>query len=259
MPNQDPQEELEFLQDQRKKRKMYIGSINIETTRALERKQVGMAKRVKFFEEQAPHEPISCSIGFRPRNISQPSSSKTKENQMRYRLENLATACDRTGVSDRSASLIASAVLQDVGLISNEDTSTSQAIDRNKQRRERRKVLEKLQNSGFVSDDKKIVGLYFDGRKDKTIFAPPSGTACSLKNGIIEFLNIHMVDVPTLVAIGCDGTAVNTRSKNCIDRETVESTFALVYLLTTRKPATTAIFLTLWTAVCQVPILSQES
>nr|CAI5823796.1 unnamed protein product [Callosobruchus analis] len=77
--------------------------------------------------------------------ISQTFSSKTQENRMRYRLENLVTAYDGTGVSDRSASLIASVVLQDVGLISNEDTS--QVIGRNKLRREQRKVHKKLQNS----------------------------------------------------------------------------------------------------------------
>ncbi|KAK4879051.1 hypothetical protein RN001_007197 [Aquatica leii] len=41
-------------------------------------------------------------------------------NQMRVKLPSLAQACDRTGVSDRSAATIVSAVLKDLGLI-NED------------------------------------------------------------------------------------------------------------------------------------------
>nr|CAI5845814.1 unnamed protein product [Callosobruchus analis] len=44
--------------------------------------------------------------------------------------------------------------------------------------------------------------------------APRLGTASSIRNSIIEFLDIHMVDVSTLVAIGCDGTAANTGCKN---------------------------------------------
>ena len=46
----------------------------------------------------------------------------------------LALACDRTGVSDRAAAIIASSVLKDVGIISSNDTSG--VIDRSKLRRE---------------------------------------------------------------------------------------------------------------------------
>lgn len=42
---------------------------------------------------------------------------------MLLNLPSLALACNRTGVSNRSAAIIASAVLQDVGIISPDDNS----------------------------------------------------------------------------------------------------------------------------------------
>nr|CAI5835291.1 unnamed protein product [Callosobruchus analis] len=195
---------------------MYIGSIDIETIKALERKQARLAKRIKFFEEQASHQPLSLS----------------------------AALSD----FDSEAS----------GLVSPTDLHHSLPMQFFKMlARFLTKKHRKLLNSGFVSNDKEIVGLYFDGRKDKTItkekrgsryhrktiaeahivlfskpgsqyighVAPPSGTA----------------NVSTLVAI--DGTAVNTGSKNgatALTEKQLNPAFALVYLLTTRKRATTA-------------------
>lgn len=52
----------------------------------------------------------------------------TTSKQMRKPLPNLAIACDRAGVSDRSAAIIASSVLQDFGIVSNEEST--QVIDR---------------------------------------------------------------------------------------------------------------------------------
>lgn len=70
------------------------------------------------------------------------------------------------GLSDRSAAAVASSVLEDVGLISPEDTS--HVIDRCKVRRERKKNRCNMQLQGNLSDVQ-LCGLYFDGRKDHTI------------------------------------------------------------------------------------------
>ena len=101
-----------------------------------------------------------------------PSTSKRPEdrdqvappqnNQMRMSLSCLASACDRHMVSGRSAAAIASAVLEDAGLISSEDQT--QVIDRHKIRRERSKTRKDAK-----SEEVKITSLYFDGRKDKTM------------------------------------------------------------------------------------------
>jgi hypothetical protein len=95
------------------------------------------------------------------------STEKLKDTptQMRTSLPTLARECDRWGVSHRSAAAIASAVLQDVGIIDDEDCIS--VIDPSKVRRERKKNRELLQdNYHFAACG--LQGLYFDGRKDKT-------------------------------------------------------------------------------------------
>lgn len=86
---------------------------------------------------------------------------------MRLHLPNLVMAIDRTGISTRQAAIIANAVLQDVGMITAEDTTM--VIDRHKIIREQqlfhRHILDKTENNSTVN----IKGLYFDGRKDLTL------------------------------------------------------------------------------------------
>lgn len=74
----------------------------------------------------------------------------------------MAKTCDRFGISDRSAALVVSATLQDLGLIQNEDKT--RVVDRSKIRRERLKVRRQLQCTPLG----RFSGLYFDGRKDRT-------------------------------------------------------------------------------------------
>ena len=89
---------------------------------------------------------------------------------------------------------------------------------------------------------KVLRGLYFDGRKDRTLslvkvggiakkqvtndehitlfeepgshylshFAPPCGTAVAIKSGIFDFFIDNDVSLENLVAVGCDATVVNT-------------------------------------------------
>ena len=76
----------------------------------------------------------------------------------------LARACDRYGMSDRSAAAIAYAVLEDVGLITVNNSSI--VIDKNKVRRQRRKARIELQMSETKIE---LRGLFFDGRKDQTL------------------------------------------------------------------------------------------
>ena len=65
-------------------------------------------------------------------------------------------------VSERSAAAIASAVFEDVGLVSSENRT--QLIDRNQIRRARGKTRENEKPKKI-----EITFLYFDRRKDKTI------------------------------------------------------------------------------------------
>jgi len=163
--------------------------------------------------------------------------NKQRKKQMRLELPNVAKMCDRYKVPGRCAAAIVSATLQDVGLIHKGDTSM--VIDKNKLGRERRKVRKRLQTQAF---QQKLNGLYFDGRKDKTRvqtrkgnknhgriiveehvclvrepnseylghITPSSGGAESITTGIWDFLKENKVKTEDLMAIGCDGTNVNT-------------------------------------------------
>ena len=64
---------------------------------------------------------------------------------LRRGMPTLARACDRHELSDRSAAAVVSAVLKDFGLIT--ATDSSNVIDQNKIRRERKKTREELRAS----------------------------------------------------------------------------------------------------------------
>uniref|UniRef100_A0A6P7H9T0 Uncharacterized protein LOC114349245 n=1 Tax=Diabrotica virgifera virgifera TaxID=50390 RepID=A0A6P7H9T0_DIAVI len=155
---------------------------------------------------------------------------------MRVNLTAFARECDRYGVSDRSAASLSSALLQDLGIINEQDTS--KIIDRNKVRREREKHRKELQNENMEV----VEALYFDGRKDKSLtqtkkgdkyyysiiteehislvkepgsiylghLAVSSGSAVVIKDAILDFFNRKEVSTESLIAVGCDGTNVNT-------------------------------------------------
>ena len=156
-------------------------------------------------------------------------------------MQALAKACDRTGVSDRAASFIASSVLEDVSSIQKEDFTS--VIDQNKIRRARKRVRSENQQSDKIS--LLLQGSYFDGRKDKTMaqeeidnvkhkrtvlekhvvlvqeleshyeghFTPASGSAAAITSGIFNFLETNSISTDDILAVGCDSTAVNTGRK----------------------------------------------
>ena len=176
----------------------------------------------------------------------QTTKSRSTPTQMRLHLPTLAEACDRTGISDRSAAIIVSAVLKDVGIVTQTDSSI--IVDRSKIRRERTKTRKTLKRQ-FVEDASEVRAIYFDGCRDKTLIqekvgqkfyqktvveehyvlvsepgsryfghvSPTSGSAKEIKTSIMDFLrkNINLNDI---VAIGCDGTVVNTGFKNGVIR-----------------------------------------
>ena len=156
-------------------------------------------------------------------------------------MQALAEACDRTVVSDRAASFIASSVLEDVGSIQKEDFNS--VIDRNKIRRARKRVRSEHQQNDKTT--LLLQGIHFDGRKDKTMaqeeidnvkhkrtvikehivlvqepeshyvghFTSASGSAAAITSGIFNFLETNSFSTDGIVAVGCDGTAVNTGRK----------------------------------------------
>ncbi|GBM61625.1 hypothetical protein AVEN_122244-1 [Araneus ventricosus] len=75
---------------------------------------------------------------------------------------------DQFGISYRAGAAIVSAALQDVGIIS--ESNFSNIVDRNKIRREKAKARTTLFSQSVIKDyDHDQFGLYFDGRKDRTL------------------------------------------------------------------------------------------
>jgi hypothetical protein len=109
----------------------------------------------------------------------------------------LARACDRHGISDRSAAAIASAVLQDFGLILPEDQGN--VVDRNKVRRARQRKRNNLQQNNKESQDV-LHSLFFDGRKDHTITNVQKGSKWYRMNVVEE--HISLIEEPGSKYIG---------------------------------------------------------
>ncbi|GBN03895.1 hypothetical protein AVEN_176882-1 [Araneus ventricosus] len=74
---------------------------------------------------------------------------------------------DRFGISDRAGAAIVSAALQDVGIIS--ESNVLNVVDRNKIRRGRTKARTTLLSQVIKDYDHDQFGLYFYGRKDRTL------------------------------------------------------------------------------------------
>lgn len=265
-----PLDEQEFLLDQRGPRKMAISSIDVKRTKKLmqkEQRQIKEASRKSNYPMYSEKETVdskalsdydssstsdsnNCSDSeIMPQEVvPTPSTSKyaEKNQQMRIQLTAFAKTCDRHGISDRSAAALASAVLHDVGIVTPEDPS--KIIDRSKVRRERQKNRSTLQLRELSEIN--LHGLYYDGRKDKTLaqvkkgnkfyrqtvveehivivqepecnyighVSPSSGTSQSIKASIVRLLENNSIQTKDLEVIGCDGTAVNTGIKGGVIR-----------------------------------------
>lgn len=250
-----PAAERNFLQDQRQGRTMMMGGVDLTMTKRLQqrntRKNIESTKRDKFVQLQSEAEAHDTSLSSSSIENEEMSNDGNEldtdlsgnralgqiATQMRSSLSNLARECDRHGVSDRCAAALATAVLQDVGLVKGNDCSM--VIDRSKVRRERKRKRKELQSTSLK---KRLFGIYFDGRKDKTRtqvkrgkksypkivleehiclvqepnseylghVTPDNGTSKSIHEAIFTFLQENEIDTSNIVAIGCDGTNVNT-------------------------------------------------
>ncbi|CAH0547286.1 unnamed protein product [Brassicogethes aeneus] len=247
--------EREFLLDQRSARKIMIGNVDSHTTRQMEKREkrklqeAASSSIVKTIEQQkyANNSQIKeslPSISFEP--STEPPISIIS-GQMRKSLPNLARECDRWGLSDRGAAAVSSALLQDLGVVTKDDISS--VIDRSKVRRERQKL--RKQNQLNDGKDPMLKSIYFDGRKDLTRkttlkdgvhhplnvteehvvlvqepmseylghVTPLSGTSFNIFTAITNFVSLKGYKTDELVAIGCDGTNVNTGNENGIMRK----------------------------------------
>lgn len=206
--------------------------------RVLEGKEVPKIEEYIEIDKQSVFEESECY-----EDEYKPSSSTKKPRwQMRIKLSTTALNSDRFGVSDRATAAIASSVLQDIGMITNGDSSY--VIDKCKIRREKAYVRTDLKNE--FSTPEESWGLFFDGRKDDTLFverlngkqfrrnvkeehysliqepgsiyighvSPSSSSATDITQNIISRLSALSISLEKLELVGCDGTVTNTGWKN---------------------------------------------
>jgi hypothetical protein len=228
--------ERNFLTDQRNDRKMFIGAIDIDKTRKLNRRHnenLAQTQRPSVAQNIESHRSRESLIYKSTSEIEQPSTSSA---QNRIMFSNVARIADRMNVSDRAAAAIATATLADVGLVDKQHSTL--VLDRSHLRRNRTKVRTNLQSQ----QEELLEALYFDGRKDQTLvqqyknnkyynsvisedhyvllkepesiyighISPSSGTAESISNEILECLQRSKISTDYLRCIGSDGTVVNT-------------------------------------------------
>lgn len=289
-----PAREIVFLHDQRTERKMMIGGLDIKVTQDLQAAE----QRRKVREERWNSAPTASTSSagessqvstveqtteFATPTISDDTGDSGEESettgsdfepgphvwinkmtQTRIPLSKTSSAAFRTGVSDRHVALIATAALQDAGIVSKE--SPDSIVDRSKIRREKTKHSSEIQKDQDVSDHP-VRGLFFDGRKDTTFVqekkggtyhrreiqeehitiveepgsaylghvTPSSGCGVHISTAIIDFLEKNKADLSKTVAAGCDGTPINTGKFNgslaCIERRLGREVQWLVCLL----------------------------
>jgi len=256
-----PQNERQFLEDQRGPRKMIIGGVDQEETsklkRTAERKQASLNRikkqktneckslinSDKNVEDDTDSSDSATIDDYIPKSLKTKPKPDRQYKKMTISLPSLSKACDRTGVSDRSAAVLATSVLHDRGLVSPIDRS--KVIDRSKIRRERSKARKKLQQNDGIDQfgHNGIEGVFFDGRKDQTLTqvlgvdnkyhrktlteehisiiaepgssyfshtTPPSGSSKDITESLVGSLKERNAKTENIKGVGCDGTNVNT-------------------------------------------------
>jgi hypothetical protein len=226
-----PIHEQAFLRDQRSARLMFIGHIDQHLSRTIStryKRKLANVRRVenythcgessrtddnksasesdddiplaqlqkKIRENQTKETDDESDDTLSPAGL-QASSSSTGNLRLKRDLPALARACDRVGVSDRAAAAIASAVLEDFGMISPEDSQN--VVDKNKIRRARQRKRRILQEVA-VSNDEQLRSLYFDGRKDHTIKNTLKGSKWYRQKAVEE--HISLIEEPGSKYIG---------------------------------------------------------
>ena len=135
-----PTEERPFLIDQRTSRKMFVQGIDHKTTKRLQKRQKRQQQAKHRFEQYLEVDKPSTSTteckeigdeistessddcGAEYECEDKPKKPALKSGQLRIKLPSLARTCDRFRVSDRAGAAIASAALQDFGVITHESS-----------------------------------------------------------------------------------------------------------------------------------------
>jgi len=158
---------------------MVIGGIDQEETSKLKRKAQREEANLKRMKKQKADESTSRAYSAKsaedntdgdtdtdsatvdehiPESVKTTPKPERQCQKMTVSLPSRTKACDRTGVSDRLAAVLATSVLHDLGVVSPIDRS--KVIDGSKIRRERNKTPEKLQQNDDQFDHTGIEGVF---------------------------------------------------------------------------------------------------
>jgi len=244
-----PEIERPFLTDQRTERKLYIGRVDKEESCRVSLISDRKQKREKYYEEERSKLNRNEIDDL---NSNSESEIASDENESDYiscttsrnntELTQLAKVCERYGVSNTAAAAIATATLMDYGIVTENDKS--QVIDSKKVWRSREKIRNKLRSS---LTNINLKGIFFDGKKDATLqsnhklieeehvtviqepkskylchAAPSKSNAQEIFQSILQSLTEKEIEYDEIVAIGCDGTNVNTGIKGGVIRKMEE-------------------------------------
>ncbi|KAK3920111.1 DNA-directed RNA polymerase subunit beta' [Frankliniella fusca] len=237
---------------------MVIGGIDLNTSKTLKKRAIREDKLAKYYSSHASSSSASSSLTVSEQVEQEDNTDNIKPDgnvfelprwqregssqQMRISLKNVAAVSDRYGLSNRETAAISSAVLKDVGLVTDEDTS--KVVDKCKIQRERSKFrAEQQENAATQYSGMEVQGLYFDGRIDKNTICQvkegskyyrrvvkedhisivqepggkyfghvttPSGSADDVSSAVLSHLEHSNVDMKSVKVIGTDGTSTNT-------------------------------------------------
>lgn len=254
-----PPIERPFLIDQRGNRIMGIGQVDLPTTMQIRQRElraqgpsplpstssaipstsgIRTHTQIQVIQSDSTNSSSSPELDCPVADVTFQCDDSNLSDRNELHLNEVAIAADRYGLSDEAVAAICSALLSDIGLIT--ETNTHLVIDTSKVRRARqlhRKPTEDAPTS--------ILSIYFDGRKDTTKvfengrlieikeehislieepdshyvghFTPIDGTSLKICNGILDFLTNKSIDTKGLRAVGCDAAAVNVgRDKGVI-------------------------------------------
>lgn len=197
-----PTIEKQFLHDQRNSRQMIIGGVDSKVTKILQKE----TRKTSVAQQNANLSGVSLETGSSSiHELSQSDESDSNTNdssdefkpnkhetnpksdkQMRISLSNTVLISDRYGMSCRETAAITSAVLKDVGMITDENSSF--VINKSKIQRSKSKVRCALQESNNDLND--LRGLYFDSRKDKTVVQVKEGAKFYRRTQIEEHISL---------------------------------------------------------------------
>lgn len=241
--NKIPIKERPFLSDQRNERRMFLGSIDIDATRKSESKE--RRKQNSKTDSPVPKRKAFQQTNDNDSRALRSSSSTTVLVKTKHiQLTNVARESQRFGISLSGTATVCNALLTDLRIGNAENMFDRSQIQRNVAKFNKQITMTHVQKIQKFVDEATCIGLYFDGKKDKSktfelnnetqqqhprvvtedhysivlqpnnvyysTVVPKSSKAVDIAQSIFDKLKTDDIDVTKIKVGGGDGTNVNT-------------------------------------------------